>query len=373
MSSAHAPRPDAQARLSPGEALRLLAEGDFHDLAARADALCRRLHPAPWRTFAIDRNINFTNVCACQCLFCAFWRAPGDPDAYVLSDEAIEAKVREAAALGATHVLMQGGLHPGLDLGWYERMLRRVRERFPSVAIHAFSPPEVWDLARREGLPAEAVLERLRGAGLSSLPGGGAEILAERVRRLLSPRKGTVQDWLAVMRAAHRLGMPTTATMVFGHVETPEERIEHLRHLRDLQDETGGFQSFIAWPFLAARTRLAASGLLPATWRPVSGVEYLRMVALARLFLDNVPHVQASHVTMGPKIGQVALGFGADDLGSTMIEENVVSAARPAEAPCAAGPAGAAGTLSAEDLRRLVRAAGFEPRQRDCYYRIVGP
>jgi cyclic dehypoxanthinyl futalosine synthase len=367
-------------RLSPEEAVRLLGEADLHDLAARADALARRLHPEPWRTFAIDRNINFTNICVCRCLFCAFWRDPGDPEAYVLSDEAIEAKVREAVALGATHVLMQGGIHPGLGLAWYERMLRRLRERFPAVAIHALSPPEVRALAERERLPVETVLGRLREAGLSSLPGGGAEVLADRARRLISPRKGTAQDWLDVMRAAHRLGMPTSATMVFGHVERPEERIEHLRLLRDLQDETGGFQSFIAWPFLAARTRLAASGLLPPAWQPVTGVEYLRMVAVARLFLENVPNVQASHVTMGPKIAQVALGFGANDLGSTMIEENVVSAARPAEdaggraeGPAPEGPEGAAGTLTPEALRRLIREAGFEPRQRDCYYRIVGP
>ena len=346
------------ARLSVGEAIELLREADLLDLGRRADAAARHLHPEPWRTYAIDRNINFTNVCECRCRFCAFWRDAADPQAYVLSDEALDQKIGEAVALGATHILAQGGLHAGLGLEFYERMLGRIRRRFP-VALHCFSPPEVVDLACREGLPVDRILERLRAAGLDSLPGGGAEILVDRVRRAVSPRKCTADEWLGVMRAAHRMGMRTTATMVFGHVETLEERVEHLARLRDLQDETGGFLSFIAWPFQAPNTDLARRGGLPDGWRPTSGAEYLRMLAVARLFLDNIPNVQASYVTMGLKISQAALCFGANDLGSTMIEENVVAAA------------GCVHRASPETLRRLIGEAGFAPRQRDSRYRLV--
>jgi len=345
-------------RLSPEEALRLLESADLLDLGRRADDLTRRLHPEPWRTWAIDRNINFSNLCDCRCRFCAFWRAPGDPEAYVLSDAALEAKVREAARLGATHILAQGGLSAKLDLAYYEALLRKLKSHF-DILLHCFSPPEIHFLAEREGLPVRTVLERLRAAGLDSLPGGGAEILVDRVRRVVSPRKCTAGEWLAVMREAHGLGMRTTATMVFGHVETPAERIEHLRVLRDLQDETGGFLSFIAWPFQAANTALAREGGLPAGWRPVGGAEYLRMLAVARLFLDNIPNVQASWVTMGTKIGQVALRFGANDLGSTMIEENVVAAA------------GCVHRASPELLARLIEGAGFEARRRNSRYETL--
>jgi cyclic dehypoxanthinyl futalosine synthase len=345
-------------RLSPSEALADLREADLLDLARRADAVARRLHPEPWRTWAIDRNINFTNVCRSGCRFCAFWRREGDPEAYVLSREAVEAKVREAVDLGATHILAQGGLHEGLGLGWYEALLAHLKSKF-KILLHCFSPPEIWHLAEREGLTAEAVLERLRAAGLDSLPGGGAEILVDRVRRIASPNKCTADQWLGVMRAAHRLGMRTTATMVFGHVETCEERIEHLVRLRDLQDETGGFLSFIAWPFQARNTELLRGGYLGGGWRPTSGAEYLRMVAVARLVLDNFPNVQASYVTMGTRIGQAALHFGASDIGSTMIEENVVSAA------------GCVHRSSPAELQRLIREAGFEPRRRDSRYQLV--
>jgi len=331
------------------------------------------------RTYAVDRNINFTNICDCRCRFCAFWRPAGAPDAYVLGDEAIAGKIAEAVALGATHILAQGGVHGGLGLGFYEDLLRGIRRRF-AVRIHSFSPPEIVALAAREGLSVRETLDRLRSAGLDSLPGGGAEILVDRVRRLISPRKCTAEEWIACMRTAQELGMPTTATMVFGHVETALERVEHLRRLRDLQDETGGFTAFIAWPFQARNTDLARSGALGPGWQPVTGAEYLRMVAVARLFLDNVPNVQASWVTMGPKIGQTALVFGANDLGSTMIEENVVSAARlrppGRRADFAGASAAGAGVvptgLTPAGLERLIRSAGFEPAQRDCYYRRVG-
>ena len=351
-------RAPAGPRMTPDEALAALQDGDLLDLARRAAAAARRLHPEPWRTYAIDRNINFTNLCDCRCRFCAFWRRPDDAEAYVLDDATIAAKVREAVHLGATHVLAQGGLSGRLGLDYYENLLRQIKVQFP-IRLHCFSPPEVCHLAAREGLPVRTVLERLRAAGLDSLPGGGAEILVDRVRRIVSPGKCPAGEWLGVMRQAHDLGMRTTATMVFGHVETPAERIEHLRVVRDLQDETGGFLSFIAWPFQAKNTDLAASGALPQGWRPTTGVEYLRMVAVSRLFLDNVPNIQASWVTMGTRIGQVALAFGANDIGSTMIEENVVAAA------------GCVHRASPEMLRRLIREAGFEPRQRDSDYRLV--
>ena len=357
----------------------MLERADLMDLGRRADAVCRRLHPGRVRTYAVDRNINFTNICACRCRFCAFWRPADAPDAYILDEGAIAGKIAEAVALGATHVLMQGGVHGGLGLGFYEDLVRGIRRRF-AVRIHSFSPPEIVALAAREGLSVREVLERLRSAGLDSLPGGGAEILVDRVRRLISPRKCTADEWIACMRTAQTLGMPTTATMVFGHVETAEERVEHLRRLRDLQDETGGFTAFIAWPFQAPNTDLERSGALGPGWQPVTGAEYLRMVAVARLFLDNVANVQASWVTMGPKIGQTALAFGANDLGSTMIEENVVAAARlrpPGRRAdfAVAGVAAADGVptgLTRGDLERLIRSAGFEPRRRDCYYRRVG-
>ncbi len=353
-------------RLTPEAALALLERADLLDLGRRADAACRARHGDRARTFAIDRNINFTNACTCRCLFCAFWRPPDDPEAYVLAPEAVAAKVEEAVALGATHILMQGGLNPALDLAWHERLLAHLRERFPDIALHAYSPPEIADLADRSGLAAEDVLRRLRAAGLSSLPGGGAEVLADRVRQVVSPRKLSADGWLNVMRAAHRLGMMTTATMVVGHAETPAERIDHLDRVRRLQDEAlaagrTGFQSFILWPFQPGQTRLAMSGRLGPGWRPMDGAAYLRMVAVARLVLDNVPHLQASWVTMGPKLGQAALGFGADDLGSTMIEENVVAAA------------GCVHRTTPRRLAHLIRAAGFEPVQRDCTYRPVRP
>ncbi|MBE3070817.1 MAG: dehypoxanthine futalosine cyclase [Planctomycetes bacterium] len=351
-------RPAPSDRITADEALRLLVKADLVDLGRRADAVARRLHPEPWRTYAVDRNINFSNLCACRCRFCAFWRPPDSPEAYVLDAAALAAKIREAVALGATHILAQGGLWPTLDLGYYEGVLRRIRAEF-DVRLHCFSPPEIQYLARQAGLDVRAVLERLRAAGLDSLPGGGAEILVDRVRRLVSPAKCTADEWLGVMRAAHALGMPTSATMVFGHVETPAERIEHLARLRDLQDSTGGFLSFIAWPFQAPHTALAAGGDLGPDWRPVDGAGYLRMLAVARIFLDNIPNVQASWVTMGPKIGQVALAFGANDLGSTMIEENVVAAA------------GCVHRASPDLLRRLIGRAGFEPRQRDSRYRCA--
>jgi cyclic dehypoxanthinyl futalosine synthase len=303
-------------------------------------------------TYVVDRNINYTNVCACGCRFCAFHRPPGHPEAYVLSREALADKIEETLALGGTQILLQGGLHPDLGLDYFEDLLAFVRERF-GIHVHGFSPPEIRHLAQREALSPETVIARLAAAGLGSIPGGGAEILVDRVRRRISPRKAGAGEWLAVMEAAHRQGLKTTATMMFGHLETDAERIDHLLRLRELQDRTGGFTAFIPWPFQPAHTDLP----MPKT----TAAEYLRLLALSRLVLDNIPNLQASWVTQGPKIAQLALHFGANDMGSTMIEENVVAAA------------GTAFRLPRKELVRLIVAAGFTPVQRDTFYRPVAP
>lgn len=340
-------------RLTRAEIATLLAEADLHDLARAADTVRFRLHPDPVVTYVVDRNINYTNVCTSRCRFCAFWRPEDHAEAYVLEYGTVLAKLAELADAGGTQVLMQGGLHPSLSLAWIEGLLREMRAAFPAVDIHSLSPPEVVHYARQEGLSTRAVLKRLIGAGLSSLPGGGAEILADRVRSTISPGKCTAGEWLAVMREAHGLGLRTTATMVFGHLETLAERAEHLVRVRELQDETGGFTAFIAWSFQPGNTDLAD---VPRA----GGHDYLRTLAVSRLALDNVPHIQASWVTQGAKVAQIALRFGADDLGGTMMEENVVAAA------------GCRFAVDVEDLRRLTREAGFTLRQRRTDYALVG-
>ncbi|NIA20465.1 MAG: dehypoxanthine futalosine cyclase [Anaerolineaceae bacterium] len=351
-------------RISLDEALELWRGEDLLALGQRAEAVCGRLHGPRVRTFAIDRNINYTNICTSGCRFCAFYRPSGSSGGYVLSDEQLLAKIAEATERGATHILMQGGLHPGLGLDFAEGLLRKIRERF-QVHLHCFSPPEIVHLARGAELDVASVLKRLGEAGLGSLPGGGAEILSDRVRRIVSPNKCTTAEWLEVMRAAHKAGLRTTATMMFGHTESIRERLEHLDHLRRLQDDTGGFTAFICWPFQAPNTRLAAdlaSGALAAPWtsdgrwRKSGGEDYLRTLAMARIYLDNFQHLQASWVTMGPRLGQLSLRFGADDLGSTMMEENVVRAA------------GVSHRQSGDELVELIRDAGFEPWRRDCLY-----
>lgn len=336
-------------RLSAAAAVALF-EADLVDLGAAADAACRRRHPEPYRTYVIDRNINYSNVCVSRCRFCAFWRDECAPDAYVLETDQVLAKVEEAAAVGATQILMQGGLHPSLPLEWYERLCQAIKARCP-VHLHSFSPPEVVHLAAVSGLAVDEVLARLKAAGLDSLPGGGAEILCDRVRGELSPRKCTGDEWLEAMRAAQRLGMPTTATMMFGHIETLEERVEHLMRVRDLQDETGGFTAFIPWTYQPLNTALGG--------RPAGGHDYLRTLAISRLVLDNIENLQASWVTQGPKIAQVAVRFGANDLGGTMLEENVVRAA------------GAEYLMSRQEIVRIIEDAGFEARQRDTTYRLL--
>jgi cyclic dehypoxanthinyl futalosine synthase len=320
-------------------------------LGTAADAVCRRLHPQPARTFVIDRNINYSNVCISGCRFCAFFRPPGHPDGYLLTHDQILDKVAEAVGLGATQILMQGGLHPELPLSWFEEVFRLLKTRFPAVVLHSLSAPEIVHLARQSGLTPRETMRRLQAAGLDSLPGGGAEILCDEVRALLSPRKCTTEEWLSVMRDAHALGMRATATMVFGHVETLKQRVEHLLRVRELQDETGLFTAFIPWTFQPANTALGGQA--------AGAHDYLRTLAVSRLVLDNVPNLQASWVTQGAKLAQLSLAFGANDLGSTMIEENVVRAA------------GVSFRLSAQQLAELIRGAGFTPTRRDTYYRLL--
>ncbi len=337
-------------RITAEEALCLFHEADLLGLAAAADAVCRKQHPDGIATFLIDRNINYTNICVNQCAFCAFFRPPDHPEAYVLSQAEIELKIAETLSLSGTQVMIQGGIHPDLGLSFYVNMFRRIKEKF-KIRIHSLSPPEIVHIARREGMSIGEVLRELRVAGLDSLPGGGAEILVDRVRRTISPRKISSGEWLDVMREAHAQGMKTTATMMFGTVETVEDRISHLEKIRSLQDATGGFLSFIPWTYQPGNTVLGG--------KTVSAPEYLRMLALSRLFLDNVPNVQGSWVTQGQDIGQVCLSFGANDLGSIMIEENVVKAA------------GVSHRMTVDEMVHLIRKAGKIPAQRDTEFNLL--
>lgn len=339
-------------RLTPAEGLALFDCRDMHALGRAADAVCRRLHPEPYRTYSIDRNINYTNVCAAVCDFCAFYRKSGAADAYVLPRETLYQKIDETIALGGDQVLLQGGNHPSLKLEWYEELLRDLRQRYPQVNLHAFSASELWHFHKLNKLPLRTVLQRLQAAGMGSLPGGGAEILVDRVRKAITVNKVLTEEWLEVHRLWHQLGGRSTCTMMFGHVETHAERIEHLERLRQLQDETGGFTAFICWTFQPENTAMAA---VPTA----GGFEYLRTQAIARLYLDNVANVQSSWVTQGPKIGQLALFFGANDMGSLMIEENVVSSA------------GTVYHLSLEQIRAAIREAGYIPRQRNVFYQYL--
>jgi cyclic dehypoxanthinyl futalosine synthase len=336
-------------RLSFKAAYTLYREADLVLLGQLAHAV--RFHHNPERTvtYAVDRNVNYTNVCTSRCRFCAFWRPKHHAEAYVLDDAALAEKLEETKALGGTQILFQGGLNPELDLDWHEGRIRLIRSL--GLHLHGYSPPEITFLAKRHGLTVEEVLERFAMAGLGTIPGGGAEILVDRVRRNVSPGKADSREWLAVMATAHRLGMRTTATMMFGHVETVAERLVHLLRLRRLQDETDGFTAFIPWPYQPGQNTVQVTR--------TGGAGYLRVLALSRLVLDNFPHVQASWVTQGAEVGQVALFFGADDMGSTMIEENVVAAA------------GVSHRLDRKEMARLIQEAGFEARQRDTLYRRV--
>ncbi len=341
-------------RITDADAATLLESRELVRIGRVAHELRNRRNPADQVTFVIDRNLNYTNVCYTDCNFCAFYRRPGDVrEGYTLPRPVIYKKIEETLALGGTALLMQGGHNPDLGLDWYEDLFRSIKARYP-IHLHALSPSEVQHISRKAKLPTSETLSRLRDAGLDSLPGGGAEILSDRVRHIISPKKTTSGEWLGVMRAAHRLGMSTTATMMWGHVETLDERIGHLRQLRELQDEMHGFRAFISWTFQPDNTELAAQ----VTWYPTS-FDYLLMQAVSRIYLDNVDHIQSSWVTQGMKIGQVALFYGADDLGSIMIEENVVSAA------------GTTHRAGVDDFLHTIRNAGFRPRQRDTLYRTV--
>ncbi len=337
-------------RISDDEYLVLEKEADFLQLGILANSIRQRKHPEKIVTYVVDRNINYTDICISACKFCAFFKPPEDKQGYLITFEELAEKISETQALGGTQILLQGGLHPGQPLEYYEEMLSFIKAT--GIHVHGFSPPEIYHFATLSGLPIKTVIERLIAAGLGSIPGGGAEILSDRVRQLTAPRKCTADQWLGVMEEAHNQGLRTTATMMFGHVETTGERLEHLHRLRQLQDRTQGFTAFIPWPFQPGHTVLAEL-------EKTTAFAYLRMLALSRIYLDNFTNIQASWVTQGPKVAQLSLSFGANDFGSTMIEENVVAAA------------GVSFKLSEQEIRRLVIDAGFLPRQRLMDYTLV--
>jgi cyclic dehypoxanthinyl futalosine synthase len=344
-------------RITPEDALELYrlpleelgALADHRRKLALADAFDGKGNEIV--TYIIDRNVNYTNVCNVYCKFCAFYRTEKDADSYVITHEEMDAKLDELTEAGGIQVLMQGGHHPSLTIDWYLDLLSHMKGKYPHVNIHGFSPPEFNHFSEVFKMPLEEVIRRFKEAGLGSIPGGGGEILVDRVRNRIAPLKANSDQWLKVMEVAHGMGLNSSATMMFGHVETLEERIEHLGRLRRQQDETGGFTAFICWTFQAENTKLRAE--------PVGSAEYLRMQALSRIFLDNFPNVQSSWVTQGPKIGQVALRYGANDFGSVMMEENVVS------------KAGANFRLQAQEIETLIREVGYEPRRRNNWYELV--
>src|SRR5499427_3214248 len=340
-------------RLTVADCTTLLRSYDVAAIGAAADEIRRRRHPDNVVTYIIDRNINYTNVCNVVCTFCAFYRRPGAPDTYVRTIDQICEKIDETIALGGTGVLMQGGLHPDFGIEWYEDLLRTLSAKYPGFQLHCFSPPEIHNLHLISGLDYVTIMRRLQAAGLYSLPGGGAEILDDEVRKRVAT-KCTTDEWLAVMRAVHRVGLRSTATMMFGIGDTVVHRVRHLQRIRDLQDETGGFTAFIPWTFQRENTALGKRIKDEPT-----GLDYLKMLAVSRLFMDNIQHIQASWLTQGLKLGQTALRFGADDMGSIMIEENVVSAA------------GASTCANERDLRYQIREAGFIPQQRDILYNYI--
>ena len=341
------------ARVSAAEALALYRHAPTHLLGSLADAIRARKHPDRVVTYIIDRNVNYTNVCVARCNFCAFYRPVGSAEGYVLGFDEIFRKIDETIAVGGNQLLLQGGHNPDLPIAWYEDLFRAVKARYPDFKLHALSPPEVLHLSRVSQLPVPAVIGRLVAAGLDSIPGGGAEILVDRVRRLLNCYgKASASEWLDVMRQAHLAGLRTTATMMYGTVETDEERIEHMIRLRDLQDETGGFTAFITWSYQPEHTERGGS--------EATGIDYLRTLALARIILDNFDNLQASWVTQGGKVGQLSLAYGANDMGSVMIEENVVRAA------------GAAYCMDEVEIVANIEDAGFTPRRRNMQYEILG-
>ena len=339
-------------RLKSADAIQLLESDSLASIGKAANAVTTKLHPEQYRTYNIDRNINYTNICSAVCDFCAFYRGPKDPEGYVLDRKILLKKIEETVAIGGDQILLQGGMHPTLPLEWYEDLLRDIKLQYPEVNIHGFSPPEIFHLTKVTKLPLLEILERLAAAGLGSLPGGGGEILVDRVRAAMTRGKVMTDDWLNVHRKWHSLGGRSTATMMFGHIETLAERIEHLDRLRELQDETGGFTAFICWSFQPDNTEMSH---IP----PSGAFEYLKTQAVARLYLDNIPNIQSSWVTQGRDIGQLALLFGANDMGSLMLEENVVSAA------------GTVHNLTLEQMRSAISELGWEPRRRNVFYELV--
>ena len=340
-------------RMSAEDCTALLTSYDIARIGAAADEIRRRKNDAEIVTYIIDRNINYTNVCNVVCTFCAFYRRPGKPETYVHSIEEIEKRIDETIALGGTGVLMQGGLHPDFNIEWYENLLRTLHAKYPKFQLHCFSPPEIHNISLISKLDYETIMQRLKNAGLNSLPGGGGEILDDEVRKRVSTKCNT-QEWLDVMRAVHKVGLKSTATMMFGIGDKIEHRVKHLQRIRDVQDETGGFTAFIPWTFQRENTALGRK----ITEEP-TGIDYLKMVSVSRLFLDNVQHIQSSWLTQGLRLGQTALRFGADDMGSIMIEENVVSAA------------GAHTEANEKELRYQISEAGFKPQQRDILYKYI--
>lgn len=339
-------------RLKSADAIKLLESDSLASIGRAANAVTTKLHPEQYRTYNIDRNINYTNICSAVCDFCAFYRGPKDPDGYVLDRNILLKKIEETVAIGGDQILLQGGMHPTLPLEWYEELLRDIKLQYPEVNVHGFSPPEIFHLTKVTKLPLLEILERLAAAGLGSLPGGGGEILVDRVRAAMTRGKVMTDDWLDVHRKWHSLGGRSTATMMFGHIESLAERIEHLDRLRELQDETGGFTAFICWSFQPDNTEMSH---IP----PSGAFEYLKTQAVARLYLDNIPNIQSSWVTQGRDIGQLALLFGANDMGSLMLEENVVSAA------------GTVHHLTLEQMRSAISELGWEPRRRNVFYELV--
>lgn len=338
-------------RLTPEEGLRLLESSSLASLAKAADAVTRRLHPEKYRTYNIDRNINYTNICQSGCRFCAFYRKPGDGEGYVLDREELHRKIEETIKLGGNQILLQGGMNPDLKIDWYDKLLRDIKQNYPTINVHGFSPPEIEHIAKTSTLSIEETLNRLKDAGLGSLPGGGAEILVDSVRSQVSPCKCSADTWLDVCRKWHKLGGRGSATMMFGHVESLSNRIEHLDRLRRLQDETGGFTAFICWTFQPGNTDLSQV-------KKVGAFEYLKTLAVSRLYLDNFANLQASWVTQGLPVGQLAMRSGANDFGSLMIEENVVAAA------------GTSFHTTEIEIRRAISETGYTPRKRNVFYQL---
>jgi cyclic dehypoxanthinyl futalosine synthase len=343
-------------RMSVDEAIKLIQKAPLKELGKMAYAKKKELHPEGITTFVVDRNINYTNICWVDCKFCAFYRHKKNEDSYILSFEEIDKKIDELLEIGGTQILFQGGVHPELEIEWYEELIEHIHKKYPQITIHGFSAIEIDYIARRSKITVKEVLERLQKKGLSSIPGAGAEILSDRVRDIVAPKKLSKDDWLKVHEEAHKIGMKSTATMMFGTVESDREIVEHFEHIRNLQDKTKGFRAFIMWSFQGKNTKLLKE--IPTISKQSSN-RYLRLLAVARLFLDNIPNIQSSWVTQGSYIGQMALLWGANDLGSTMMEENVVKAA------------GATNRMNQEQMIELIKDIGEIPAKRDTAYNIL--